>query len=106
MAGLTRSKPRISTTSRAFHANGQLFGDRYIELDYEALAAGTEATLRALAERIGLEWHPTLTRQTFNGRSIRPNTSFTGGRKSVLSEEDVTRIGDGPMMAAYRTLRP
>ena len=91
---------------KSFHANRQLFGDRYIELDYEALAADTEETVRALAERIGLDWHPTLTRQTFNGRSIRPNTSFTGGRKSVLSEEDVARIGDGPMMAAYRTLRP
>jgi len=72
---------------------------------FGVLCADTEETVRALAERIGLDWHPTLTRQTFNGRSIRPNTSFTGGRKSVLSDEDVARIGDGPMMAAYRTLR-
>jgi len=95
---------------KAFHANRTLFRDRFIELDYEALAADTEATVKALAKRIGLDWHPTLTRQTFNGMSIRPNTSFASGddksRKSVLSEEDVTRISDGPMMAAYRTSRP
>ena len=91
---------------KSIHANRTLFGDRYIELDYETLVADTETTVRALAACLGLDWHPTLTRQTFNGMSIRPNTSFTGGRKSVLSEEDVARIGDGPMMAAYRTYSP
>jgi hypothetical protein len=96
---------------KAFHANRALFGEGFVELDYEALAADTEATVRALADSIGLDWHPTLTRQTFNGMSIRPNTSFASGdgskdRKSILSEEDVARISGGPMMAAYRTLRP
>ena len=95
---------------KAFHANRALFGDRYIVLDYENLVADTEATVRDLAERIGLDWHPSLTRQTFNGMAIEPNTSFHGegveNRKSILTEEDVARISNGPMMAAYRTVRP
>ena len=72
----------------------------------ETLVADTESDGRALAECIGLDWHPTLTRQTFNGMPIRPNTSLPAkGGKSwfQLTEEDVDRISDGPMMAAYRT---
>jgi hypothetical protein len=95
---------------KSFHTNRAAFGERFIELDYEALAADTAATARGLAERIGLDWHPTLTQQTFNGMNIRPNTSFSGdgakSRKSILSKDDVARITSGPMTAAYRTLRP
>lgn len=109
-AGFEEVEAAYLDNIKAFHANRTLFRDRFIELDYEALAADTEAAVKAVARRIGLDWHPTLTCQTFNGMSIRPNTSFANGddksRQSVLSEEDVARISDGPMMAAYRTSRP
>jgi hypothetical protein len=95
---------------KAFHANRALFGDRHILLDYENLVADIETTTKGLAHRIGLDWHPSLTRQTFNGMPIRPNTSFRGedvkNRKSILTEVEVARISNGPMMAAYRTIRP
>jgi hypothetical protein len=73
----------------AYLDNIELFGDRYILLDYGALVASTEMTARALAARIGLDWHPSLVRQTFNGMSIRPNSSFQDedlkGRQSILT---------------------
>ena len=66
--------------------------------------------MKAVAARIGLDWHPSLARQTFNGMAIQPNTAFAGegdgGRMSVLTAEDIARITTGPMMAAYLTTRP
>jgi hypothetical protein len=94
---------------RAIHDNRASFGDRFILLDYAALAADTEATAKMFAARIGLDWHPSLTRQTFNGMPIKPNTSFRGeegkSRSSILTKEDVARISEGRMMAAYQTIR-
>jgi hypothetical protein len=109
-AGFEEVEAAYLDNIKAFHDNRELFGDRCILLEFEALAADTETTARALAARIGLDWHPSLTCQTFNGINIRPNTSFSGDgvkdRRSILTEEDVTRISDGPMMAAYRAARP
>ena len=94
---------------KAARDNAELFGDRFILLDYQTLVADTETTMQALAARIGLDWHSSLTRQTFNGMPIQPNTSFQHGsesRGSILTEEDVARISDGPMMAGYRAITP
>ena len=95
---------------QAIHDNRELFGERFVLVDYDALVSDTETTMRTLAARIDLDWHPSLTRQTFNGMTIQPNTSFQGerakNRASILTEEDVARINDGPMKAAYLTTRP
>jgi hypothetical protein len=89
-------------------ANRETFGRQFIPLDYSALVADTEALMRALASRIGLDWHPSLMHQTFNGMTINPNTSFPGEtaehRKRILSEAEITWIREGPMMAAYRSI--
>ena len=95
---------------RAMHDNGKLFGEQFILVDYQSLVSDTEAVMRTLAARIGLEWDPVLTRQTFNGRPIKPNTSFPNQvsktAEPILTEEDVARISNGAMMAAYLAARP
>jgi Sulfotransferase family len=95
---------------RAIEDNRSLFGNHFILVDYQDLLSDTEGTMRSLATRIGLDWDPSLTRQTFNGMLIEPNTAFRGvateDRPSVLTQEDVARITEGPMMAAYRASPP
>jgi len=95
---------------RAMRDNRELFGEHFILLSYRDMIANAEAVMRTLAAKIGLEWHPILTRQTFNGMVIKPNTVFRGELRktadSILTEEDVARITDGPMMAAYLATRP
>ena len=106
-AGFEQVEAAYLDNIRSIHANRTLFGNRYVLVDYGDLVADTETTARALAACLGLDWHPSLTRQTFNGMPIQPNTSFQGeglgNRGSILTAEDVDRISDGPMMAAYRT---
>ena len=54
-----------------------------------------EATMRRVADRIGIDWSPSLLRPTFNGRPIRANSS------------DPTVQGEGilPERRRYRVLR-
>ncbi len=94
----------------AAQANSDLFGDKFILLDYDALVANTETVMRGLAARIALDWHPSLICQTFNGMPIKPNSSFQGAAQdqhaSILTEKEIEQITEGPMMKAYLALRP
>jgi Sulfotransferase family len=107
-AGPEEAESAYLDNVEAMRRNRENFGERFIVLDYEALVHDTEKEMRALAARIGLDWHECLTRQTFNGMSIHPNTSFQGetssARSSILTEEVVDHINNGPMMAAYRSI--
>lgn len=91
----------------AMRSNAALFGDHFIAIEYAALVADTEGVMRGVAERIGIDFHPTLTEQTFNGMPMGRNTSFPEGgeRPSVLADEEKARIKDGPMTEAYRSVR-
>jgi hypothetical protein len=51
------------------------FGERVLVLTYEELVLETEATMRHLAERLGISMSPTLLVPTFNGREVRANSS-------------------------------
>jgi hypothetical protein len=64
----------------------ELYGDRVVALTYEELVRGTEATMRRLADRIGISWSPTLLQPTFNGRPIRANSSDRVERHGVLDD--------------------
>jgi hypothetical protein len=90
--------------------NRQLLGSRLILIDYSALAKKTEAVMRHLADRLGIQFSDILLRPTFNRMPISSNTSFAGGasdsRSSILTEDDLSRIRDGVMMARYRQLAP
>jgi hypothetical protein len=61
-------------------------GDRALLLTYEALVLDTEATMRSVAERIGLTMLPVLTMPTFNGRPIRANSFAAVDRYGILPE--------------------
>jgi hypothetical protein len=51
------------------------FGDRVLILTYEQLVLETEATMRRVAERIGISMSHVLLAPTFNGRPVRANSS-------------------------------
>jgi len=64
----------------------ELHGDRVVVVTYEALVGDTEATMRALAERIGISWSPTLLTPTFNGRPTLANSTEHVDRRGILPE--------------------
>ena len=55
-------------------------------LTYEQLVGETEATLRGVAERIGISWSPVLLVPTFNGRPTLANSTEPVERRGVLPE--------------------
>jgi Sulfotransferase family len=68
------------------------YGDRVVLLTYEQLVLDTEATMRDLAERLGLTISPALLTPSFNGRPIRANSSYAVDQHGVLADRvDVYR---------------
>jgi hypothetical protein len=61
------------------------FGDRVVVLTYEQLVRETEATMRRLAERVGISMSPALLVPTFNGRPVRANSSELGQEHGVVA---------------------
>jgi hypothetical protein len=90
-------------STEAALAADERFGSRVIVLTYEELIEDTEATVAAIAERIGITMSPDLLLPTFNGRPIRANSTaavdghgILPGRVSayrdVLDGETIARI--------------
>jgi LPS sulfotransferase NodH len=90
-------------STEAALAADERFGPRVIVLTYEELIEDTEATVAAIADRIGITMTPELLRPTFNGRPIRANSTdavhghgILPGRVSayreVLDGETIARI--------------
>jgi len=79
--------------------------DSVFVLAYESLVGDPEATMRALAAWLGIDWHPLLLQPTFNRMPTFANSSYglpsgTGIRtdsldrwRTVLDAEVVARIG-------------
>jgi hypothetical protein len=97
------------------------FGNRVLIIRYEQLVLETEATMRGVAEAVGIAMSPTLLAPTFNGRPIRANSADPVARYGILAErtdayrdqldaETVARIEeltrDVYERAAARTLEP
>ena len=82
------------------------FGERVLVLTYEQLVGDTEATLRRVAERLGIAESPIMLMPTFNGRPIRANSSFAVARHGILSERiDAYRaVLDPAMVTQIETL--
>jgi Sulfotransferase family len=77
------------------------YGEHVIVLTYEQLVLQTEATMRALAERLGIAMSPVLLEPTFNGRPIRANSTEPVARRGVLQERvDAYRDSLEPAQAA------
>jgi hypothetical protein len=77
--------------------------DQVFILTYEALVGDTRHAMGALADWLGISWHPLLLEPTFNRLPTRPNSSYgvdgTGVRaesldawRTVLSGEVVANI--------------
>jgi sulfotransferase family protein len=62
------------------------YGERVLLLTYEQLVLEPEATMRGVAERIGITMMPQLLVPTFNGRPTRANSSDPVQRAGILSE--------------------
>jgi Sulfotransferase family len=62
------------------------WGDRVVVVVYEALVGETEATMRRIAERIGISMAESLVTPTFNGMPIRANSSFPVDRPGILDD--------------------
>jgi hypothetical protein len=58
-------------------------GDKVYVIAFERLLSDTEGTMRALADYLGIDWHPLLAVPTFNGLSIKANSSFPIDRHGV-----------------------
>jgi hypothetical protein len=59
-------------------------GDRVLVLTYERLVREPEQVMRRVAERLGVAWRPSLLQPTFNGLSVRANSSDPVGGEGIL----------------------
>ena len=73
------------STEAAVEARERL-GERVLLLTYEQLVQETERVMTGVARRLGISMLPVLLRPTFNGFSIRANSSDAVGRYGVLPE--------------------
>jgi Sulfotransferase family len=73
---------RVSAESM-LHNRGR-FGDKVIIVRFEDIVGRTEATMRALAEVLGIEWDPILLVPTFNGEPMYANSSFSVETSGVI----------------------
>jgi sulfotransferase family protein len=62
------------------------YGDRVVLITYEELVLETEATMRRLADRLGISMSPILLVPTFNGRGVRANSSDPVESYGIVSE--------------------
>jgi hypothetical protein len=60
--------------------------DKVIVVAYEALVQDSERVIRALAERLGIAWVPTLLTPTFNRLPVRPNSSYDLAATGIRDE--------------------
>jgi hypothetical protein len=100
------SLPRWKASTEAALANRKRYGDRVYLLSFERLLGDTEATMRDLAAYLGIGFHESLLRPTFQDMGIGANSSFApaaafrkGGvmdaplkRAQELPSEEIARI--------------
>ena len=75
-----------SASAEAAIAAAERYRDRVLVLTYEQVVGEPEQTTRRVAERIGIEWAPSLLEPTFNGRPVRANSSDPVEGKGILPE--------------------
>jgi len=63
-------------STRAILEAKRRFGDRLIVCTFESLIGDTEAFMRRVCARTGLDWHPILTLPTFNALPAESNSHF------------------------------
>jgi len=85
-AELDRALDLWRRSAEAALAAAARYPERALVLTYDRLVLETEATMRRLADRIGIEFDPVLLMPTFNGRPIRANSHHEVAEFGVLSD--------------------
>jgi hypothetical protein len=93
--------------------NREHYGDRVIILSFEDLVGKTEVVMRALAHELAIDYDPILLEPTFNGRTMKANSSFPVeqagliaaplARGSLLSAEEQQMV-ERQCLALYQRL--
>ena len=55
-------------------------------MSFDDLVSDTESSMRRLAGFLDIEFHPTLTEPTFNGRPIKADSSFEVASHGVVTD--------------------
>ncbi len=90
--------------------------DRVVVLRFDDLVKNTEASMRLICSRIGLDFHPALVTPTFNGEPIASNSLFAATepgvmnhtpaqRESLLSDEERGYLNEHCMPLYERAMR-
>jgi hypothetical protein len=81
-------------STQACIRNHATYPERVVLLDFDALVGNTAGTMRCVCERVGLDFHETMTRPTFNGLPIAANSSFKQGTAGEIIQGAVRRGHD------------
>lgn len=73
-----------SASAASMLRNSAAYGEKVIVLRFEDLVSDTESTMRMLARELGIAYDPILTEPTFNGKSMRANSSFAVETSGVI----------------------
>jgi len=76
---------------QAYIRNYQAHPGRVILLDFDTLISKTAATMRKVCAQVGLDYHDSLTRPTFNGLPIAANSSFQTKESGKIIAEVTNR---------------
>ena len=63
-------------SAKSMQRNKRQYGQRVIVLSFEELVGQTDATLRAIARELAVEYDQALLEPTFNGQTMKANSSF------------------------------
>jgi len=73
-------------STEAMLRNKSNYPDKVIIVRFEDLVGNTAGTMRAVARKLDIDFDPILLNPTFNGRSVRANSSFAVETSGVLKE--------------------
>lgn len=80
-----RALPKWTRSAESIQRNGARYGGRVIILSFEQLVGETEATMRALAQELSIPYDPILCEPTFNGRTMKANSSFAVEKTGLIA---------------------
>ena len=64
--------------------NKEAYGDKVIVLRFEDLLGNTERTMRTIAQELGIAYNSLLEEPTFNGETMRANSSFAVDASGII----------------------
>jgi hypothetical protein len=75
-----------ATSANSMLRNSAAYGEKVIIVRFEDLVGDTERTMRMLARELGIAYDPILSKPTFNGKSMRANSSFAVENTGLINE--------------------